>query len=119
MSLVSIAILAGVEVPATSLFAEAASASASATATATAEATASAAAAGPVATATATRTPLFCDIHANSAAIQLLPVHLSHGLLGRFRLGERHEAEASRASRLSVGDYLGFHDFTKRRESIP
>ena len=103
---------------------EAATASASA---------ASASAAAAVTTATATRTTtaasgttaaattwlsLLGNVHADSATIEALTIHLLHGGLGRIPFGERHEAKASGAPRLTVGDHLGFNDFSKRRESI-
>ena len=99
-------------------------AAASTTATAT-EASASTAAASTrtgtaatSATATTTRAAFFGNVHADGAAIELLPVHLLHRGLGRFPIAERHEAEATRASRLSVGDHLGFDDFAKRHERV-
>lgn len=101
-----------------------AAASTTATATAT-EASASTAAASTrtgtaatSATATTTRAAFFGNVHADGAAIELLPVHLLHRGLGRFPIAERHEAEATRASRLSVGDHLGFDDFAKRHERV-
>jgi hypothetical protein len=95
-------------------------AEATASTTATAEATASATTtAWTTAAATASRASLFGNVHANGATVEGLAIHLCHGRLGRVRLGERHEAEATRASRLSVGDHFGLHDLTKGRECIP
>jgi hypothetical protein len=126
-------------VPVASLFAEvvvvavatatatatAASTEAAASTTATAAAIATATAAART-TATASRTtaaatprlPFFCDVHADSATIEALTIHLLHCGLGRIPFGERHEAKASGTPRLSVGNHLRFNDFSKRRESI-
>lgn len=99
--------------------ASAASAVATAAATATARTTAAASSRTATATTTtATRLTLFGDVHSDSATVEALTVHLLHRGLGRVSFGERHEAKASGTARLSVGDHLGFDDFSKRRESI-
>lgn len=89
-----------------------------ATATATAATTATAAATRTATAAATTRFTLFGNVHADSATIEALTIHLLHRGLGRIPFGERHEAKASGAPRLSVGDHLGFHDFSEGRESI-
>ena len=105
---------------ATAATAAVATATATATTTAAAVTTATATAATrPASAAAATWASLFSDVHANSATIEALSVHLLHRRLGGVGLCERHEAKAPRASRLSVGDHLGFNDLTKRGECIP
>lgn len=102
------------------------------TATTSAEAAASrTAAAAPSGTATATTTAartataaattrftLFGNVHADSATVELLAIHLLHRGLGRIPFGERHEAKTSGTPRLSVGDHFGFDDFSEGRKSI-
>jgi hypothetical protein len=55
---------------------------------------------------------------ADVAAVELLAVHRLDRSLGCRRLGERHEAEASRASGVAIGDDLRFHHFTETGEGV-
>ncbi len=98
---------------------EAAAASAARAAAAVATTTTTTTAASRTATAAATtRLTLFGNVHADGSTIEALTIHLLHRGLGRIPFRKRHEAKASRTPRFSVGDHLGFHDFSEGREGI-
>jgi hypothetical protein len=51
-------------------------------------------------------------------AVELLAVHLLHGLLCVLVAREGHEAEAARAARFTIGDDLHVVEFTEALERI-
>jgi hypothetical protein len=88
------------------------------TTTATTTEAAAASAARAAAAVATTRLTLFGNVHADGSTIEALTIHLLHRGLGRIPFRKRHEAKASRTPRFSVGDHLGFHDFSEGREGI-
>ena len=104
-----------------SVAAATAATAATATATAIAAAAAAMAAAAPEATATATAATLrtlFRLVHAERATVEVRAVHRLDGLLGLGRRPHRHEPEATRLTRRTIGHDVDVRDLADAREGL-
>lgn len=82
-------------------------------------ATAASAAVTSASTATAASAAILCFINADSAAVELLAVHILNGNLGISRRLEGHETKPPGTPGISIDDDLGLYDGAKLFECVP
>lgn len=101
----------------TTTTATATAATAAAAASATTAATAfTAAATASTTTTTAAAATIFSLVHAQRAPVEAASVHLLHGGACRLWIRERHEAEATRTTGVTIRDHLCLDNLTEGLE---